>query len=322
MDRKRIAGYAVSLPERVLRSLLALAGGAAHEVGEVVLPARLRRSRLYQSLVESTLRFLIEQIGEIEGAYTKDQALPADFLVRATAGNVVGIASFALFQISPVWVFAALSDVAGAGRGIIAEIAEALQKDGLLERGHPFENVDQLLDGLERTTARLADAANIPPLNVATLRAEWQQLRKDAAKMPRALFPSSGRLWSQWRDLKEEAAAQGRSVVELSSLMALSALRQLPDNALWLTRAARAGSRRGGELLVRVLLDHYRATLQEIHQTGYGRYWLREFQPYLQGAVRQFSPEHVSATERLFRRRRTRERPQATKDDGLRHEGP
>jgi len=304
MERKRLPGYFVSLPERVVRSLSALAGGTVHEVGEVVLPPRLRRSRLYRSLVESTLQFLIEQVGQIEGAYPKDAALPEDFLLRSAAGNVVGIASLAVFRVSPVWIFAALADIAGAGRGLIAEIAEALQQDGLLERGRRFENADQLLDGLERTAARLADTANWPPLRVATLRREWAQLRRDAASVPRAMLPSGDRLWSQWRELKQEAAAQGRSVTELSSVMAVSAVRQLPYNAVWFSSAAWTSARRTGVVLVRVLLDHYRTTLAEIHETGFARHWIREFRPYVQGALRQFSPEQVSATERLLRRKK------------------
>ena len=304
MDRKRLTGYCVSLPERVLRSLSAVAAGAVHEVGEVVLPAGLRRSRLYNSLVESTLRFLIEQVGEVEGAYPKGETLPEDFLIRSAAGNLVGIASLAVFSVSPVWVFAALSDMAGAGRGLIAEIAEALQRDGLLEHGPAIESVDQLLDGLERTTARLAETANIPPLNVASLRAEWARFHSDIVRMPRAILPSADRLWSQWREFKQEAAVQGRSVMELSSLMAVSAVRQLPRSALWLSNATWIGTRRTGELMAHMLLDHYRRTLVEIHKTGYFRYWLREFRPYLQGAVQQFSPARVSSTERLLRRRK------------------
>jgi len=303
MDGKRITGYFVSLPERAVRSLVALAGGAVQESGEVAVPARLRRSRLYRSLVESTLRFLIEQIGQVEGAFPEREPLPEDFLIRAAAGNVVGIASFAVFSVSPVWVFAALSDVAGAGRDLIAEIAEALQQDGLLERGQAFENVGQLLDGLERTSARLADAANIPPINVRALRAEWEKLREDAAGLPRALLPSSDRLWSGWRELKLEAAAQKRSVVELSSVMALAAVRRLPASARWLSGAARAGGRRTGQVLARVLLDHYRTTLMEIHRTGYARYWLREFRPYVRAAMGQFARKRISTTERLLGRR-------------------
>jgi hypothetical protein len=55
----------ISLPERGVRSLTALAGGLIREVGEVSIPRTIRRSQLYQNLVEATLRFLIEQVGQV-----------------------------------------------------------------------------------------------------------------------------------------------------------------------------------------------------------------------------------------------------------------
>ena len=63
------------------------------------------------------------------------RAFPPDFLIRRTAGNVVELAGIASFHASPVWVLAALADVAGAGRELIGEIAEALQKEGLMPLG-------------------------------------------------------------------------------------------------------------------------------------------------------------------------------------------
>ena len=305
MDQRRTLEYLTSVPERLVRSISALAGGAAHELGEVVLPRRVRRSRLYESLVESTLRFMIEQVGQVEGAYPKDESLPGDFLVRRAAGNVIEIAGLAAFRASPVWVLAALADLAGVGRELIGEISQALERDGLLEQGRRFETVDQLLDGLERTAGRAAEAVNTPPLDVASLREEWSKLRDDAAHM-RITMPSADLLRETWRDLQQEAAHQERSVIELSSVMALTAIRKLPERARWLSNAALASARRTGEVVARGLLDHYRNTLAEIRETGYLRYWLREFQPYLMGTVRQFSPDRESLTERLLRRRRPR----------------
>jgi len=303
LDRKQVGGYVCSLPERFLRSISALSAGAARELGEVVLPARVRRSKLYDSMVESTLRFLIEQVGQVEGAYGSESALPPDFLVRRTAGNVFEIAGVAAFHASPVWVLSALADLAGAGRDLIGEISTALQKEGLLEEGQRFASVDQLLDGLERTAARLAETVNTPPLDVAALRVEWGKIRADASRIPAAGLPGADRLARQWRELKEEAALQDRSILELSSLMAVGAVRALPDNARWLSRSIRTGGRRTGEVLARGLLDHYQTTLAEIRQTGYFRYWLREYQPYVKGALRQFSLDRPSWTERLLRRK-------------------
>jgi hypothetical protein len=55
--------YLLSLPERALRSASALAAGLVREIGNVTLPKAVRRTRLYQTMVETTLRFLIEQVG-------------------------------------------------------------------------------------------------------------------------------------------------------------------------------------------------------------------------------------------------------------------
>jgi hypothetical protein len=192
MDSDRRKGYLCSIPERFLRSLTGLGGGAAREMTEV-LPARVRRSRLYESLAGSTLRFLIEQVGQVEGTYPAGaDALPSDFLVRRAAGNVVELAGIASFRASPVWVLAALADLAGAGRELIGEMAQAMEKEGLLEAGREDSTVDQLLDGLERTAGRLAESVNTPPLDVASPRAEWAQLRREASRIPSVGCPSIG----------------------------------------------------------------------------------------------------------------------------------
>src|SRR5690349_5802434 len=101
MSRKPISGYIVSLPERLLRSITGLAAGVAREIGEVVLPARVRRSRLYDSIVDSTLRFLIVQIGQME-TEGNSASVPSDFLIRRTAGNIFELAGIAAFRASPV----------------------------------------------------------------------------------------------------------------------------------------------------------------------------------------------------------------------------
>lgn len=281
---KQVGGYVFSIPERLVRSITGLAAGAAREIGEVILPARVRRSRVYYSIVDSTLRFLIEQIGQVEGQ-SDSAPLPQDFFKRRAAGNVVEIAGIAAFRASPVWVLAALSDLAGAGRELIGEISEALQKDGLLEQGRTFESVSELLEGLESTAGRLAETVNTPPLDVTGLREEWDQIRKEAARIPKAALPDPRRLAAEWNGLKAEAHRQERSVLELSSVMAVAAVRSLPENARWLSRAVRSGGWRTGEVLARGLLDHYSEALAEIRKTGYVDYWLREFRPYLDGAL-------------------------------------
>ena len=239
-----VKAYLLSLPERMIRSTVGLGAGVAREVSEVALPDGIRRSQLYRNLVDATLHFLIEQVGGVEGVYPAGAVLPDNFLARRTAGNAIEVLGIVAFRASPVWILAALADVCGMGRQLIPELTEALKAQGLLEADAQFTTVDQMLDGLERTTTHLASAVNTPPLDVKALRAEWDALREDARQLPQASLPSWESISAVWTNLKAESVRQDRSIFETSSLLAISAARSLPGGVRWLSASARVGATR------------------------------------------------------------------------------
>ncbi len=297
----RIGVYLLSLPERLVRSGAALAGGLMREVSSVAIPAGVRRTKTYQTMVEIALRFMIEQLGEVKGVYPSEGELARNFLLRRTAGHGIELAGLIAFRASPVWILAALADISGAGRQIVQEIAEAMKQEGLLERGAKFENIDQILDGLERTAGWAADVVNVPPVDVAGLRKEWGAFRESVARIPPRNLPSAQRIRLQWEELKLEAAAQGRTVFQLSSIMAVAAVSRTPETLLRLARAANRAVWRTGQLFAGSVLEHYSQTLREIGERGYAAYWAEAFRPYLQAAAGHFSPKHRSLTGRLLR---------------------
>ena len=294
--------YLLSLPERLVRSVLGLGAGVAREVGEVAVPAGVRRGQLYQNLVEATLRFLIEQVGGAEGVYKVGDKLPDDFLVRRTAGNAVEAFGIVAFRASPVWVLAALADVCGMGRHLIPEIADALKAQGLLEKETQFTSVEQMLDGLERTSSRLASTINTPPLDVPALREEWRAICEDARGLRPGSLPSRETISDVWAQLKNASARLDRSVFETSSMLAVSAARGLPDGVRWVSASARAGAARTGQVFAAALLEHYTQTLDEIQQVGFTKFASRQFRPYLRAAAGQFSPQRRTLTQRLLER--------------------
>jgi hypothetical protein len=296
--------YLLSLPERVLRSASALSAGLARELGNVALPTAVRRTKLYQTMVESTLRFLVEQVGQVGGVYPVEDALAENFLLKRAVGDGIDFIGIVAFHASPVWILAALADISGAGRQLIDEISSSLKDEGLLDPATRFETVDQLLDGMEQTAGQLATSIRFPPLDIAGLRRELNALRESARTIPPPSLPSPGFVRERWEELKEAAASQNRTVLELSSLMALSAVRAVPVNVLWLSRCARTATLRTGQFFAEGLMDHYRTTLRQIRETGYLAYWKNEFRPYLCAAADQFSPAHLSSTERLMKDRR------------------
>jgi hypothetical protein len=308
-DPVRPRDYLLSLPERLVRSIVGLGAGLTREVGDLVVPAGVRDTQLYQNLVDTTLRFLIEEVGNVQGTYkTANEPLPHDFLVRRTAGNALEVLGLMAFRASPVWVLAALADVSGAGRRLIPEIAQALKADGLLEHDTEFTSVDQLLQELERTSARLAQTVNTPPLDVAALRGEWEAIREEAKRLPPSSLPSLTNLDTLWQQLKDESERQGRSVFETSSTMALTAVRSLPEGVRWLSASAVVSARRTGHVVGTALLEYYSTTLNDIRAIGFGTYAARQMHPYLRAAAGQFSTSRRTLTERAIEWRRRRRR--------------
>ena len=111
------------------------------------------------------------------------------------------------------------------GRHLIPEMADALKAQGLLEKDVHFTSVDQMLDGLERTSSRIATTINTPPLDVAGLRKEWDAIRTEARSMQPVSLPSRETIAQLWTELKTESVRQNRSVFETSSMIAVSAVR-------------------------------------------------------------------------------------------------
>lgn len=211
------------MPERVVRSLSALSGGILKELGTIAIPARLRCTSLYRTAIEVTLRFLIEEVGQVENIYPAEGRLARDFLLQRGASHGIEILGLLTLHVSPIWILAALADAAGVGGMLVEEVSQALQEDGLLDSGTRFETVDQLLDGLEKTSAHLAGTLNTPPLRIVELRREWAKLKTELHVLPHLALPSPTVLRNVWNDLVNSAKLQKRSVFALSSAVALAA---------------------------------------------------------------------------------------------------
>jgi hypothetical protein len=302
LGRHRGVRYAASLPERLVRSASALAAGAVREVATVALPIGFRRGRLYRSLVDVTLRFLIENVGGVQAPQPDEQKLGEDFLLRRAAGNGIELMGVIAFRASPVWVLAALADVAGFGRQLIPEIAESLKKDGLLSPDGSFATMEQLLAGLERSSGRLAESVNAPPLDVASLREEWRKFVAEARQLPTPQLPSARAVTRLWQDLRATAQREQRSVFEVSSLLAVSAVGELPERARVLSKAAAVVLRHGGAAVSNALLEHYRQSLQQMRETGFLRYGVEQLKPYTHAAIGAFHPARETLTGKLLDR--------------------
>jgi hypothetical protein len=272
-------GYLASLPERSARALVALGGGLIHESASVLLPAGVRRSRLYQATIGRLLRILIEGVGGVRGAFPADSLSVNELFVRKAAGNAVELASFLAVGWSPIWLLAAVSDLTGGTRVYLQALVAELTASGALPAGTQISSFEELLGALEGTSGTLADNIDLIPTSLRDLRGAWEQLRQHMADLPDA-----GRLAALFADLQAAATREGRTLLQISALVALGAVRA------------------GVQLGHVHIFTYYRDTLQGIVAEGLPGYIGRLSAPYLLGAVGQLDARRDSYTQRLLRR--------------------
>jgi hypothetical protein len=271
--------YLASLPERTARAGAALTGGLVYEAGEVLLPLAVRRSKLYQAIVGRLLRIIIELVGGVEGVYPTEEMPARELLVRKTAGNVVELSSFLAVGWSPVWLLAGASDLIGGSKVYLRALVTELRDAGVLAADADVASFEELLTALEGSSGVLADTVDVPPLNIQSVRTSWQELQRQAADLPDAAD-----LEKIFAELQLAARQEDRSILEISSVVALGAVR--------------TGVRLGNVYI----FDYYRLALRTIVEEGLLSFLRRTSTPYLTRAGAHFDPRSSTYSERLLRR--------------------
>ncbi|MFC2053888.1 hypothetical protein ACFLV7_06255 [Chloroflexota bacterium] len=272
-------GYIFSLPERTIRLLAILVGGLVHEMAEVLLPGWMRRSSLYQATIGGLLRIAIELVGGLSGALPSDDMDIQEFSMRKAAGTGVELAGFLTIGWSPIWLFAVAADITGGTRTYLGALVTELQRNGMLPEEADISSIEELLDALEGTSGIMAEALDVPPLNVDDMHRSWQGMRQHVKELPDA-----GRLASNYSALQKIAEQEHQTLLSVSSLIALG--------------AARAGVQVGQTHV----FDYYQDALRTINKEGLPVYAKRVSRPYLVVAKNHFNPQRITYTERLLQR--------------------
>jgi hypothetical protein len=278
--RKRRWPFYASLPERAVRVGAAGIGGTLHEAFELTLPRFVRRSRLYEATAKNLLWVAIELVGGVDRAPTAQPEPGAlELAKRKGAGNVIELGSIAAFGFSPLWLLAAASDLSRGSRVYLTALTQELKAAGVIADDVDPASVDELLGVLERASGGTARLIDIPPLELKELRASLAELRDDADSLP-----TSGELAALYSALRRTAAAENRSLLEVSSgvgLAFLSAARKVSD--------------------AHVVVP-YREDWKPVRDEGFGAYARRVGKPYRRAMAQHFDADRQSRTERLLER--------------------
>jgi hypothetical protein len=232
------------------------------------------------------LRIIIELVGGVEGVYPTQEMPVRELLVRKTAGNVVELSSFLAVGWSPVWLLAGASDLVGGTKVYLRTLVTELKDAGVLAPDADVASFEELLTALEETSGVLADTVDVPPLNLASVRTSWKELQRQAADLP-----DDADLEKIFAELQLAARQEDRSILEISSMVALGAVR--------------TGVRLGNVHI----FDYYRLALRTIVEEGLLSFLRRTSTPYLTRAGSHFDPRSSTYSERLLRRWADRRSP-------------
>ena len=275
--RPSLAGYVVSLPERLLRATAASGGGLLLEAADHILPPVARGSKFYQCTIARPFRITVEFVGGVEGRFSEEMAAP-ELVKRKVAGNVVEAGCVFTVGFSPLWFLAAASDVTNGTRAYLHAFVGELKHVGVLPENTDVSTVNDLLTVLDGASSQAADAIDIPPAAIADMRDAVDLLREHAE-----LIPGPQRLAEVFAQLNEAAREQKHSLLAVSTLVAAGAVG--------------AGMQMGSDHI----FSFYTDSLKAIREEGVSSYLGRISQPYVEAASRHLDPNSPAITPRLIR---------------------
>ena len=288
--------YTVSLPERVVRSTVGVTAGAAREAAHALVPQAFQSSKTYELVVANSLKFLVENVGGVESQAAKADGGQIDhFLARKAVGNFVDLAGVATLHLSPIWVFAVVSDVAYGSKAYLRELAVELHERGLIKETSTIDRVDDLLEAIQRTTAETASLIATPPLSVEQLKLTLERTRSAIAAADYKAVLSEADLNAHWHAMRAISTKEGVSLLGVSGALTLHMLGKVEAVA----QGTMVGVEVAGGLLNRNILSHYVDGLRTIHQQGFYHVVRTSATPYTEAVWRNFASQHETLTSQI-----------------------
>ncbi|HET6327097.1 MAG TPA: hypothetical protein VFG04_20620 [Planctomycetaceae bacterium] len=288
----RFLMYTLSLPERVVRSTVGVTAGAARETAHALVPQAFKSSKVYELVIANSLRFLTEEVGGVERqARPGENANLDNFLARKAVGDFVDLAGLATLHLSPIWVFAVVSDVAYGSKTYLNELSAELRKRGLIREDSSINRVEDLLDAIRSNTAETASLIATPPLSVAQLK---QSVEKIRMVDPTTILPRQ-ELSAQWNEIREIATKEDVSLLGVSGALTMHMLKKVGAVA----EGTLTGVEVAGGLLNRNVLSHYASGLQAVREHGFYPLILASSAPYRKAVWTNFAAERETLTSQI-----------------------
>ena len=292
--------YGLTLPERTVRSVAALASGAAGESVALIVPRSFQDSKSYRVFVQQMLDMVSHDVGgvkkETPETNAPTQAAAENYVAKKTVGTFIDLAGMSMMHVSPLTVLAIVSDVAHGSTYYLNELATELKSQGVIAEDSTIGSTADLLASIGNASASTADQFDTPPIDLKGLADTIRQTQEQLSGIdPTKLIPQS-EIRSLWADMTELATKEHVSLFQLSSAVTMYSLKQVSTA----TQGTLATIRVTGNVLDEHFFDHYRTAIGTIATEGIYSVLAETSQPYLDAVWFNFSSDRSTITEDLI----------------------
>ena len=282
----------LSIPERAVRSSLAITGGVIKESANILIPQAFRSAKLYEVLVDQTLNFVVNEIGGVERTKAeKDRAID-NFVARKTVGNLVETASIVTLHASPLWILAVVSDVAHGSKIYLQELSVELKARGLIVDETGIDNVDGLLEALSGVSGTAANAVHVPPLTMRCMKKSVADTRRALESAHPAEIISLEEIERLWGEIKSTAQQENMSMLGVAGAMLMGT----GNHIINVGKGALAGTKVTLTLFDRYIIDHYQNSLTTIRKKGIYTSLQETSSPYVTAVWENFNFDSTRET--------------------------
>lgn len=306
-DRRIGIDYLLSLPERSLRALASLVGGASVFLADTLLPEVLQGTTIYKILIGDTQRFLIERLAQMEQRYSSDASgeIPEDFVQRKAAGTILEAVGLLAFHFSPMWILAIAGDASAGSKVFLERLIKHLKEQGVV----PEEsNINSLVDLIEatQTASRISvKGVDTPPLSRSDLEAFVQELSNAYGEVFLQVPELMKNFEGLWNRMENVSKREELSMAELSGMMTI----QAADWGKKSVGTLLAVGKTGGQLFGEKILQSYKETLDMVSRHGAKQYLKQYMAPFIDRSLQHFEQGHETWIERKLRERKGKSAP-------------
>ena len=291
-----LLAYALSLPERLLRCLVSLLGGLVRSLTWIV-PRPLRETRFFKTAVERQLRMMTDVVGRAELYKNEEEVLDTRTTMRIGVGGALDNLMILGLHASPIWLLLAATDVCQGAKAFTRELGAELKAAGFMKEGSRLDSVDDVIEGIGKLTGRLATTLDKPPLSLDDMKTAVSGIRKEIGNVADVAVHQAARIDDLAGDLRELAHKGRRSILEVTSAVAVGAVEKTGNLVAGTAWGAAATVRILSERLWSDVVMDYASAVRRIHRLGYYGSLLRMVRPQSRSLRRLFAYDFLSWTE-------------------------